>query len=159
MLKYALVQLGSPRRMGQAATASLSPFHVSVVDKRGNPFGNAQILIRTGSGGRGEVYGYTDARGTATFPSVPDGDIEVVAVLENGMKVTQKGHTKSDMFIEIPVCAPVPFLTKTELVVLVGGAALAGAGYLTKAGTLEVVGELIFGGGVFSAIYRNSCAW
>lgn len=152
MLSYAIVPL---RRIGQVIQA-LSPYHITVIDKRGNPFEEAQVIVRAGGG---QVFGYTDKDGLVTFPSLPEGDLEAVVVLKSGLKVTQKGNTNSDMFVELPVCAPVPFLSKTEIVVLLGGAALAGAGFLLKVNALEVVGELAVGGGIFSAIYRNSCGW
>jgi hypothetical protein len=152
MLKYGIVPV---RRIGQQMTREIPvPFYVSVVDKRGNPFVNAQIMV-----GPSGAFGYTDSHGKATLLNVPSGDVEVVAVLAGGMKVTQKGNTRSDMFIELPICAPMPLLTKTEIIVLVGGAAIAGAGFLWKLSPLEAIGELAIGGGIFSAIYRNSCDW
>lgn len=155
MLNYSMVPLR--RGLGQAqVVAAITPYHVTVVDKRGNPFENAQVIVHAGGG---QVFGYTDAHGTVTFPSLPEGDLEADIVLESGLKVHMKGNTGSDMFVDLPVCAPVPLLSKTEMVVLAGGALLAGAGFLFKVNALEVVGELAVGGGIFSAIYRNSCAW
>lgn len=129
---------------------------MTVLDKRGNPYENAQVVVHVGGG---TVSGFTDAAGLATFSGLPQGGLEVVVVLPSSLKITQQGNTKSDMFVEVPVCAPVPLISKTEIVALLGGAALVGSGYLFKIGPLKVVGELAVGGGIFSAIYRNSCTW
>lgn len=143
-----------PIRLGQLQAAT---FHVTVHDKRGNPFAGAHVTVMPDGGAASD--GETDERGIATFANLPVGAVTATVNLPNDLRVSRKGDTSSDLMIEVPICAPVPLLTKTEGIVLAAGAVLSVVGWTSKQEGVSVVGELLLGGGIFSAIYRNSCSW
>jgi hypothetical protein len=145
-----------PPAFSMSQVVAPAPFKVSVSDARGNPFPGVRIEISAAGGGK--ISGTTDASGIAAFPSLPPGDFEAVFYYD-GMSLRRKGRSDETLFVEIPVCAPAPLLTKTEIASLAAGSLLAGAGFLWKLEVLTVVGEVVFGAAAFTAIYRHSCNW
>jgi hypothetical protein len=55
------------------------------------------------------------------------------------------------------VCGPNEILTKAELGLLAGAAALAGAGWKYKMEALKTTAEIILGAVVFNAVFRANC--
>jgi len=130
-----------------------APFTVVVVDPRGAPFKGARVTIQ------GQAVPIdTDSDGVAVFPSAPSGNV-TAQVEVDGYKLIKQGSSDQTLFVTVPVCADGPLLTNTEIIALLLGGAIAGAGFYTKHRALETVGELVFGGGVFTIIYRHSCRW
>lgn len=130
-----------------------SPLTVVVVDPRGTPFSDAQITLQ------GQAMPvHTNSAGVATFPSAPAGEA-IVQVRIGQFTLRAKGPTDQTLFITVPICAPGPLLTGTELVALILGAAAAAGGVLGKRRPLEMLGEVLVGAGIFTAVYRHSCRW
>jgi hypothetical protein len=139
------------------------PFRVVVVDLRGVAFRGATVVIETPDA----LLGKTDSNGMASFDGT---QIEAQLQRNNGKKavpvrvmigdleITRDGPLDETLFIQVPLCAPQPFLTTSELITLALGGALVGAGMHLKASPLQVVGEVLFGAAVFTAVYRHSCS-
>lgn len=150
MLGLVPIRLGGGPRLAQLTA---SPFTVVVSDPRGTPFKGVQVTIQ------GQAMPQTtDENGRATFPSVPVG--QVIANVQVGdLRMPAAGNSDSTLFVTMPICADGPILTKTELLAILVGGGLAGAGFYWKQGPLKMVGEVILGAAVFTAIYRSSCRW
>lgn len=134
-------------RLGQLS----SPYHVVVADPRGAPWKGATVTING-------ISQTTDGNGVASFPSVPVGYVD--ARIQIGeFNIDGKGSSDSTLFVTVPICAEGPLLTNTELVALAAGSALTAAGFHWKQGVLKIVGETLLAGGIFTAIYRQSCRW
>lgn len=135
-----------------AGLAAGSPLTVVVVDPRGTPFSGAQVTLQ------GQAMPVsTDSSGIASF-TAPAGDV-VVQVKVAGFTLRARGTTDQTLFVTVPVCAPGPILTITEMVaMLVGGSAVIG-GMVYKKRAAEMFGEILVGASVFNAIFRNSCRW
>lgn len=130
-----------------------TPFLVVVVDSRGNPYPGARVTIQ------GQAMPQTtDQDGVAAFPPISPG--QVVANVQIGdLKVNGAGNSDSTLFVTVPVCAPGPFLAKTEIVALIAGGAMTFGGLKWKRPGIQIVGELLLGGAIFSSLYRASCRW
>jgi hypothetical protein len=139
----------APLALAQAASAS---FKVVVIDVRGNGFRGVQVTLSDGQ------TAVTDGDGIATFDKAPRGEVDVTLEMD-GLKIARHGNTSESLFVDLPICGTPKFLTKTEIIALVGGGAMAGAGTYWDIGTLSVVGEIIVGAALFTAIYRHSCVW
>lgn len=146
-----------PIRLAQALPFQAVTFHVTVHDKRGNPFPGARVSVLPDGGASYE--GETDSHGIATFQGLPRGGVSATVELPNDLRISRKGDTDGDLMIEVPICAPVPLVTTAEGVAMGAGAILAVIGWTTKSEAPEILGELLVGGGIFSVIYRNSCSW
>lgn len=135
------------------------PFRVVVTDIRGNAFGDAKITAYVNGQQLYEVT--TDSHGVAAVPLAPgvSGGVITVRVEAGGYVVNRKiENTDDTLFISLPVCAPQPFLTTTEVVIMVTAGAMVGAGsHWKQYGFLKMLGELGLGAAVFSAVYRHSC--
>lgn len=142
--------LTAPPRLflGQAAI----PFKVVLVDTHGTAIEGAHVRLEDGQ----ETT--TDDAGVATFERAPRGQVNVEITVD-GLKILKRGDTSESLLVGLPICTKPKFLTNTEIIALGAGAALAGAGIYWKADALQVVGEVLFGAGAFTAIYRHSCAW
>jgi hypothetical protein len=125
-------------------------FRVVVTDIRGTPFRNAQVTA-------GNTTLLTDSSGHAVFEGA-SGSFEVTVDIGD-MVIRRKADASETLFVHVPVCSPEPFLTNTEIVALLGAAALAGAGFYWKKDVLSVTGQVFFGAAAFTAIYRHSCSW
>lgn len=145
--------------LGQAR----APFRVVVTDPRGIPFPGAVVLIQAGT----TLSGKTDSDGVAVFdgaaveaqvsrgggqPIVP------VRITVGDLETVREGPLDQTLFVQIPVCAPQPLLTTPELVSFALGAGLVGAGLHWKLNPLQIIGEVLFGAAVFTAVYRHSCS-
>lgn len=135
-----------PRALGQAAP----PWSVVVTDPNGLPFADAEVSIG------GVPVGKTDSHGVALVPN-PGAGSETVRIRVEGLDLVRTGRTDETLFVQVPVCAPQPFLTTAEILACGLGASLVGAGLYWKQSSLQVVGEVLFGASVFTAVYRHSC--
>lgn len=136
-------------QLGQGAM----PLTVVVVDPRGTPFLGAKVTLQ----GRATPE-QTNSSGVAVFEGVPAGDA-LVQVNVGGFTLRAKGPVNETLFVTVPVCAPGPILTGTEIVALLVGGAAAIGGLIYKKRAAEMLGEVLVGASVFNAIYRNSCRW
>jgi hypothetical protein len=132
------------------------PFRVVVTDIRGNAFRDANVTTYVNGQQLYDVA--TDAHGSAAFPGLKGGVI-TVRVEAGGYVATRKvENTDETLFISLPVCAPQPFLTTTEIVILAAGGAMVATGMHWKGlDAIKMLGELGLGAAVFSAVYRHSC--
>lgn len=143
----------APVRLSSFRLSQGASLTVVVVDPRGTPFSDASVTLQ----GRA-MPEKTNGAGVATFSSVPLGEV-IVQIRIGAYVLRARGTTDETLFVTVPVCAPGPFLTGTELVaLLLGGAATAG-GIFMKKRALEMLGEILIGAGAFTAVYRHSCRW
>lgn len=134
------------------AQARPDPFRVVVTDVRGTPFRGVSVAVS----GAGQAV--TDAEGTASFGTPPSPEADVT--LRIGDLVSRK-HARTDetLFVQLPICAPPRLLTNTEIVAILVGGSMTGAGLYWNVQGLQIVGEIVLGGALFTAIYRHSCNW
>ncbi len=145
--------LTTVRLSGTFLSQVSEPLRVVVIDPRGTPFAGAQVTLQGQS-----VPAKTDSSGVALFQSAPAGDA-VVQVKVGDFTVKARGSTDQTLFVTVPICAPGPLLTGTELLaLLLGGAATVG-GILGKRRPVEMLGEVLIGAGIFTVVYRHSCRW
>lgn len=145
--------------LGQAGV----PFRVVVTDPRGIPFPGATVLIQAGT----PLSTKTDSNGVAVFDGAA---VETQVSRGSGQQVVQVRITVGDLetlregpldqtlFVQIPVCAPQPLLTTPELISFALGGGLVAAGLHWKLNPLQIIGEVLFGAAVFTAVYRHSCS-
>lgn len=154
-----LVRAQSSFHLGQGR----SPFRVVVTDAQGVPFRGATVLTLT----RTVLSAKTDSAGVASFdgdaleaeiPKSAGRQIVQVRVTIGDLETQREGPLDETLFVQIPVCAPQPFLTTPELISFALGSALVGAGLYWKVNPLQIVGEVLFGAAVFTAVYRHSCS-
>jgi hypothetical protein len=126
---------------------------VVVTDPRGNPYPGARVTLQ------GQALPQTtNADGVAAFPAVSPG--QVIANVQVGdLKVNGAGSADATLFVTVPVCAPGPFLSNTEIIALIGGGAMTFGGLKWKSPGIQTVGEIFLGAAVFSCLYRASCRW
>lgn len=156
MITYTRAVLVQPFRaaLGQVAQS----FQVVVTDADGRPFGGAVVTINEPGG----VSRPTDSKGIAAFDAseiaraTVSGKVPVV-VSGSGFSVKRDLPIDQTGFVAIPVCGPQPIISTPELIALVAGGALTGAGMYFKTGPLQVAGEVLFGAAIFTAVYRHSC--
>lgn len=155
----AVVRARSPFHLGQGR----SPFRVVVTDPRGIPFRGAGVITQTGT----VLSEKTDSDGIASFdgdsleaqlPKSSGKQVVQVRVTIGDMEIVREGPLDETLFVQIPVCAPQPLLTASELLSFALGSALVGAGLYWKVTPLQIVGEVLFGAAVFTAVYRHSCS-
>lgn len=138
--------------MGQAPAI----FRVVVTDDYGRAISGVRVEVSP-SGAPDAGGQVTDADGIASFSTTAP---EATVTLRIGELVTRRrARTDETLFVQLPICAPEPFLTKTEIAALIFGTAVAGAGFHWKIEPLQIVGEVVFGAAAFTAIYRHSCNW
>jgi hypothetical protein len=130
------------------------PFQVVVTDVQGIPFEDA--LVTATANGRPLYDVSTDAQGRAIIPA-REGAIDIRVEAAGYVVNRQVVGTDETLFIQIPVCAPQPFLSTPELVALAVSAAITGAGFYFKQDFLKTAGEIGFGAVVFTALGRHSC--
>jgi hypothetical protein len=143
-----------PIRLGGTGLGQITaPLVVVVVDPRGTPFSGAQVTLQ----GRAMPEA-TNSSGIAKFGDVPAGQA-VVQVKVGDYLLRAQGSTDQTLFVTVPVCAPGPLLSGTEIVALVLGIAATAGGVVKKYRSLEVLGEIFIGGAIWTSIYRHSCRW
>lgn len=148
-----------PLPLGQALPAS---FRVVVTDPRGVPFRDAQVSI----GAQGSLSARTDSSGMAAFDAAGVAREAAggansrfpVRITIGDLSLVRDGSLDQTLFVQIPMCSPQPFLTLPELISFAAGSAFIGAGLKWKVGPLQVVGEVLFGAAIFTAVYRHSCS-
>lgn len=139
-------------RLGQAQ----APFRVVVTDVRGHVLKGATVQLLVAGGPAAGIL-TTDAQGQVVFPSVLNGR-PVVRVTYGQIVINAEGPSDQTLVVKLGICAPEPFLTSPEILGSVGGIAIAGAGFYWDISLLRVVGEVLLGAVVFTAIYRHSCS-
>lgn len=138
--------------LGQAAPL----FRVVVTDDHGRPVRGVRVEV-TPSGTSDSGGQTTGSDGVASFAPTAS---EVTVTLRVGDLVTRRrARTDETLFVQLPICAPEPLLTKTEIAALLAGGVIAGAGFHWKLEPLQILGEVVFGAAAFTAIYRHSCNW
>lgn len=148
-----------PLSLGQSMPAS---FRVVVTDPRGVPFRDAQVTI----GAQGSLSARTDSSGIAVFDGlgvareVPGSlnSMFPVRITFGDLSLVRDGSLDQTLFVQIPMCAPQPLLALPELISFAAGTAFIGAGLKWKIRPLQVVGEVLFGAAIFTAVYRHSCS-
>lgn len=140
-------------RLSGYRLSQASPLIVVVVDPRGTPFSDAAVTLQGQT-----VPVKTDSNGVALFPSAPAGDATVQVKIGDFI-LKARGSTDQTLFVSVPICAPGPLLTGTEIVALLLGGVAAVSGLVYKKRAAEMLGEVLVGAAVFNAIYRNSCRW
>lgn len=129
-------------------------FRVVVVDIRGNPFRDARVSIS--SGGKPLYDVSTGSGGEASAPV--EGPVDVRVDTDRYSVVRRGVRTDETLFVTLPVCAPAPIVSGTELGLFALAGAMAWSGKRWKSGLLQIGGEVLFGAVVFTAVYRNACA-
>lgn len=148
-----MITLGAVKLLGQPPVEI--PFKVVVTDSRGAPFKDARVYVT--SGGK-ELYDIsTDSGGVAAAPMLSAGRIEVRVEVAGYVMNKVVDNTDETLFIQVPICADGEILTKSELALLAGAAALAGAGWKYKMEALKTTAEIILGAVVFNAVFRANC--
>ena len=145
----------APARLAQVAPSSQG-WKVVVTDSRGNPFFGVTVTLSDGSQVTGQEV--TDSDGVASFTFSPKGKV-TVTLDWNGVRVVKEGDPSQTLFVDIPICGPAKLLTKTEILAILTGSAMAAGGSYWKLSALSTTGEIIVGAALFTAIYRHSCVW
>lgn len=141
------------RLAGSSLAQAGESISVVVVDPRGTPFVGAQVTLQGFA-----MPGVTNGSGIATFTGVPAGDV-VASVKVAGFSLRARGSTDQTLFVTVPVCAPGPIVSSAELVALVLGVGATAGGLIYKKRAAEMLGEILIGSSIFSAVYRASCRW
>lgn len=147
-----MITLGLVRRLGQPPIEI--PFKVVVTDSRGVPFKGAMVYLS--SGGRHLYDVSTNSGGSVEFPGV-SGAIDVRVEVAGYVVTRRVENTDETLFVQVPVCSPGELLTVTELALLAGAGALAGAGWHWKISGLKITSEIILSAVVFNAVFRAGC--
>lgn len=140
--------------LGQVLSAG---FQVVVTDPAGRPF-RAIVTLDVPGGAAAN----TDSSGVATFDGAAAmqatrGGKVPISIVANGLVIKREVPVDQTAFIVIPMCAPQPIVTVSELIAFAAGATLVGAGMYLKKSPLQVAGEVLFGAAIFTAVYRHSC--
>lgn len=140
--------------LGQVLSAGLQ---VVVTDPAGRPF---QAIVSLDA--QPQITANTDSHGVANFsgqnivPYVRDGKV-AVTVQSGGLIIKREVPVDQAAFVVIPMCAPSALLTVPEMIALAAGGGCVAAGLYKKWTPLQVVGEVLVGAALFTAVYRHSC--
>lgn len=140
--------------LGQVLTAGLQ---VVVTDPAGRPF---KAIVSLDA--QPAITAVTDSSGVANFSGqnivqyVRDGKV-AITVLVGSLVIKREVPVDQAAFIVIPMCAPAPLLTVPEMIALAAGGGCVAAGLYKKWSPLQVVGEVLVGAALFTAVYRHSC--
>jgi hypothetical protein len=138
----------APLSLGQA----IAPFKVVVIDVRGNGFRGVLVTLSDGQ------TSVTDSEGVATFLTPPRGEVDATLTID-GLTIVRRSNTSQSLFVDLPICGTPKFVNNTEIIAIVVGGAMAGAGTYWKVGAISTVGEIIVGAALFTMIYRHACVW
>lgn len=153
------VPLQLHRRLAQA-TAQARQVRIVITDMRGHVVPGAEVSAW--SSGTMVASGTTDSSGEGLL-SLGDGSYDIRTVFgSRGYTFWSKASAEEigrggDVFIKLPTCSGQPILTTSEGITLVLGAAVIAGGFYWKLGPAKVVGEVLVGAAIFTALYRISC--
>lgn len=142
-------------RLGQPTVRSA---RIIVTDLRGMPVPGADVSVRTQAGV--EVSGGTANSKGVIEVSPMSGKYEIRTTFgSGGLVFSQSGEFRPgiDVFVQLPVCSPQPFLTAAEIIAMLAAGLLTAGGFYFDFQPATVTGEVLLGSSIFSIVYRLSC--